>query len=123
VHVTVTATEAVGAYETATVSINGSGGSSLATDDINALVVRPPLSVTVHGQTITIQNHTANALGMDYSPFGNLSVTGGTCTDYIGPHTTCTLVVTLTPPDNGDGIQIQLSPFGGGGSQYFNLSF
>jgi hypothetical protein len=121
VHVVVTTTAAVGTVETATISINSSGGSSLATDDINATVTDGPLSVTAKSRTVTIKNKTANAAFMDYSTFGNLQVTGGSCTDYISQHTSCTLLVTLTPPDDGDELQVQLNA--GNGNQYFDLYF
>lgn len=120
VQVTITATEAVGTVETAELSFNDSSDNLLGTDSISATVTKGPLSVTASGDVVTIDNRTGTQISMDYSTFGNLSVTGGTCADYISPGK-CTIIVSLTPPDNGDELEVQIND--GHGNQYFDLFF
>jgi hypothetical protein len=116
----ITADGVVGTTESATVTLNNSTSSPVASDNINAKVTGGKLKVTKVGHTVTIHNNSTSYASMDYSTFGNVSVTGGTCTDYIAPGT-CTLLVTVGAASPSNELQILLNI--GQGNAYFDEFF
>jgi hypothetical protein len=118
VSIAFTASAPGGTTETATLSINDSGGASLQLVALNGIVATGPVATSLSGYTVSISNASKIYYGMDFTITGPYSDTGtGTCTDVIFPKSACTIVLQQNSPGAGE-ISIHMAPMGGGGKSY-----